>query len=141
MYTLDTYFNACKSAATFSHDPDTKLGCVIVNNQGEIVSSGSNRFEREEDITPERLQRPAKYQWIKHAEVNALNGLSYMGHTLYCTAHSCKECATEIVNSKIAKVVIPVITDPGLVARWKESWDAADLVLTNGGVEVEYVQL
>ena len=139
MVDIDHCFRACQEVALTSHDPDTKLGCVIVNEFGEIVSSGSNRFENEQDITPERLQRPAKYAWIKHAEVNAIADRDFTGHTLVCTAHPCKECAATIVASGIKKVVVPNVTDPGLIARWKESWDLADLVLINGNAEIEYV--
>ena len=137
--TNNTYFDACAQTATTSHDPDTKLSCVIVDQQGNIASSGSNRFEREEDITPERLQRPLKYQWIRHAEVNAISGRTFVGHVLYCSAHPCSECAKAVVAAGIVKVVVPHITDPGLIARWQESWDRADMVLSNGGATVEYV--
>ena len=53
---MKQYFEQCAVVALTSHDPDTKLGAVIVNNNGIVVSQGSNRFEREEDITPERLR-------------------------------------------------------------------------------------
>jgi deoxycytidylate deaminase len=133
------YFELCARVARTSHDPDTKLGCVIVDEQGTVASSGSNRFEREQDITPERLQRPLKYEWIKHAEVNAIAGKTWAGHTLYCSAHPCKGCAEAIVAAGIAKVLVPGVDDPGLIARWQSSWDAADLVLERGGATVEYV--
>ena len=135
-----SYFALANEVAQTSHDPVTKLGCVIVKD-GVVVASGSNRFEREEDITPERLQRPLKYQWIKHAEHNALLVAGSAAHssTLYCTAHPCKECAEKIAAAKIAQVVIPHPVDPELIARWQASWDEADAVLANNGVAVRYI--
>ena len=133
------YLNLCEEVAKTSHDPDTKLGAVIVDAHGTVVASGSNRFENEADITPERLQRPLKYQWIKHAEVNALGGKRFVGCVLYCSAHPCKECAASIVAAGIARVVVARVEDAGLIARWQESWNQADLVLSNGGAEIEYV--
>ena len=99
-----TYLALCAEVSKTSHDPDTKLGAVIVNNNGTVVSTGSNRFENEADITPERLKRPLKYEWIKHAEVVAIGGGTYEGHVLYCSAHPCKNCAEAIVAAGISKV-------------------------------------
>lgn len=138
--THNKYLALCEEASRTSHDPDTKLGAVIINAGGDVVATGSNRFDNEADITPERLQRPLKYQWIKHAEVNAIGGELREGCVLYCSAHPCKECAAAIVAAKIAKVVVKRVKDEGLIARWLESWTAADDVLSAGGTEIEYVE-
>lgn len=134
----NSYFALANEVAKTSHDLDTKLGCVIVID-GSVVAQGSNRFENEADITPERLQRPLKYQWIRHAEHNAIaSATTVAGGTLFCTAHPCKECAEKIVVAGITEVVIPVTTDSGLIARWQASWNEADAIMASGGVRVTY---
>ena len=138
---MQQYFLLAREVAKTSHDPDTKLGCVIVKDDS-VVATGANRFVDEADITPERLQRPLKYQWIRHAEHSAIASAhgSLCGSTLYCTAHPCKECAEKIAAAGIAHVVVPQADDPALIARWQASWDAADAVLLEGGVTITYAR-
>ncbi len=56
-----------------SKDPSTKVGCVIVNDDNVILSTGFNGFPRgiEEDWK-DRWKRPEKYHWVEHAERNAI---------------------------------------------------------------------
>jgi len=50
-----------------------QIGCVIVGPNHEIRSTGYNSFPRGiRDDVPERLERPAKYLWLEHAERNAI---------------------------------------------------------------------
>jgi dCMP deaminase len=106
------YLNTCKVIASRSKDPNTQVGCVIVGVSHEIRSTGYNSFPRGiRDDVPERLQRPAKYLWIEHAERNAICnaarvGTPLAGCTVYVEIMPCMDCARAIVQAGITAVVI-----------------------------------
>ena len=106
------YLNICKVVAARSKDPNTQIGCVIVGPAHEIRSTGYNSFPRGiRDDVPERLERPAKYLWIEHAERNAIcnaarAGTATEGCTLYVEIMPCMDCARAIVQAGIVQVAI-----------------------------------
>jgi deoxycytidylate deaminase len=124
-----------------SHDLDTQVGAVLLNKDGEMIGYGSNRFDRIEDITPERLVRPEKYKWITHAEVNALrNSNGLQGEELVCTHMPCDKCAQAIADAGVKVVSFPKRPTEGpLVDRWKKYWDAAEAVFNRE--EVKMIEL
>lgn len=107
----EVYLEMCYSIARRSKDPSTKVGALISDPKA-IVSMGYNGPPRtviDEDVP---LTRPEKYNWMIHAEHNAiLFGLaargSYMlqGCTLYTTGIPCKRCALIVVHVGIKRVV------------------------------------
>ena len=106
------YLSVCKVVASRSKDPNTQVGCVIVGPSHEIRSTGYNSFPRGiRDDVPERLERPAKYLWIEHAERNAIcnaarSGTSTEGCTIYVDLMPCMDCARAIVQAGIRQVVV-----------------------------------
>lgn len=106
------YLSICKVVATRSKDPNTQIGCVVVGPAHEIRSTGYNSFPRGiRDDVPERLERPAKYLWIEHAERNAIcnaarAGTATEGCTLYVEIMPCMDCARAIVQAGITQVAI-----------------------------------
>ena len=58
--------------ASKSKDPDTKVGAIIVNQENEHVASGYNGFPPGFMDYEDRWQRPIKYDFAVHAEVNAI---------------------------------------------------------------------
>jgi dCMP deaminase len=108
----DYYLEICKVVATRSKDPNTQIGCVIAGPAREIRSTGYNSFPRGiRDDVPERLERPAKYLWIEHAERNAIcnaarAGTATEGCTLYVEIMPCMDCARAVVQAGIREVVV-----------------------------------
>ena len=106
------YLGICKVVASRSKDPNTQVGCVIVGPAHEIRSTGYNSFPRGiRDDLPERLERPAKYLWIEHAERNAiLNaarvGTATEGCTMYVDLMPCMDCGRAIVQAGIVEVAV-----------------------------------
>jgi dCMP deaminase len=106
------YLEICKVVAARSKDPNTQIGCVIVGPAHEIRSTGYNSFPRGiRDDVPERLERPAKYLWIEHAERNAICNAARAGTatehcTLYVEIMPCMDCARAVVQAGIGTVVI-----------------------------------
>ena len=106
------YLNICKNVAARSKDPNTQIGCVIVGPAHEIRSTGYNSFPRGiRDDVPERLERPAKYLWMEHAERNAIYnaaraGTAIDGCSIYIEIMPCMDCARAIVQAGINEVII-----------------------------------
>ena len=102
----DHYFlTIAKTVAAKSKDT-TKVGCVIVGEDKQILSTGWNGLARGVEELPERLERPAKYQWTTHSESNAIanaarSGVRLKGATLYCTHHPCASCAGLMIQAGI----------------------------------------
>lgn len=124
----------------WSKDPSTKVGAVIVNQDRSIVSLGYNGFARGvEDMQTRLIDRPTKYEFVVHAELNAILSASRSlhGRTLYVSPlHPCPACASAIVQSGISKVVAELDLSRD---DWKARWVTASIILMEGGVETVLV--
>ncbi len=107
----DRYFFAIAEVVkTKSKDPHTKFGCVIVDEDHSIRTTGYNSLPRGiNDNVSKRYVRPEKYLWFEHAERNAIYnaariGVSLKGSTLYLPVPPCVDCGRAIIQSGI-KVV------------------------------------
>lgn len=105
------YMDIAATIAQRSHDAETKVGAVLVNNaSGAIVATGYNGFVRgaNDSILPNT--RPDKYEYILHAEQNliansARHGISMDNCSLVCTLSPCKLCMRMLLNCGITKVI------------------------------------
>lgn len=93
-----------------SLDPHTQHGCVIVDEENAVLSTGYNGPQRGMDDSKVPLTRPEKYSWMLHAEENAFllaarNGIKLKGGKLYVTGHPCDYCVSRIVQVGIKEVV------------------------------------
>lgn len=138
----DRYINLAKEISTWSKDPSTKVGAVVIGNNGEVLSQGYNGFPRSIKDTPQRLKdRGKKYNLVVHAEMNAiynasLNGVSLKGSTLYVYGLPiCNECAKGVIQVGIDKVIA---TRP---ADYNKEWDESikDAKALFKEAEVEYI--
>ena len=126
--------------ASWSKDPSTQVGCVIVDPKTRrILSGGYNGFPRGIQDSPERLNnRDVKYQLIVHAEMNAIynatsSGVSLEGATLYCVGlPTCSQCALGVIQTGIKRVVIGC--DDPIPDRWKEHWRMSSALFDEAGV-------
>ena len=121
-----------------SKDPSTKVGAVVVDVNNKVAGMGYNGFPAGVDDAPERLNdRPTKYQFVVHAEANALitAGNRSQGGTLYSTMACCCDCSKLIIQSGIARVVAPLPD----ADRWDDSHKAAETMFKEAGVAVYYV--
>jgi dCMP deaminase len=102
----NSYLDLARAAAKLSPDPDTKVGAVIVASDGGLFV-GYNRFPSGVADTPERWQRPKKYQYVVTAETNAVanaRGHDLKGASLYVTSCPCMLGAPSIVGAGIKNV-------------------------------------
>jgi len=129
--------------AGWSKDPSRGVGAVIVSQARQIVATGFNGLPRGVADTPERLERPAKYDFVCHAELNAIiqcarNGVSPVGCTVYTSFSPCVQCTLAIVQAGISRVVTYRYGGQA-DAHWEESFAKAKAVMAEAGVE--YVAL
>jgi dCMP deaminase len=108
----DKYIHLAKEISTWSKDPSTKVGAVVIGEHGQLLSQGYNGFPRGIKDSKERLNnRERKYELVVHAEMNAiynasLTGVSLKDSTLYVYGLPiCNECAKGIIQVGIKKVV------------------------------------
>jgi dCMP deaminase len=123
--------------ATWSKDPSRGVGAVIVSPSRQVVSTGFNGLPRKVADHPERLERPAKYDLICHAELNAIvqcacNAVSPEGCTLYSSFSPCVQCSLAIIQSGVAEVVTYDII--GGDEHWQRSIDLARSLFDETGV-------
>lgn len=124
-----------------SKDPSSRVGCVIVAEDGTTLSSGYNGLPRGVADLPERIEkRPEKYLWMAHAEENAISnaarhGARLAGATAYVTHAPCARCAGMMVNAGLTRVYIGA----GVTKLPQEEGEVAIRKLLEGGVVVEFV--
>lgn len=127
----------------WSKDRSTKVGAVIIDDK-EVVSMGYNGFPRgSNDDDDMRHERPEKYEWVLHAEENAIinaarKGIKTMNTTMYLNWFPCSKCAGMIVNAGIKKIVCdnePDFTNKQFGEGFKRSFQK----LNEGGVEIVFL--
>lgn len=99
--------------ASWSKDPNTKVGCVVVDDRQNLLVTGWNGIPRGvEDESDLRSEKPEKYKWYEHAERNAIynaaakGSTSLRGSTLYTTLFPCCDCMRGVIQSGITRVVV-----------------------------------
>lgn len=135
------FLDLAKLCGSWSKDPSTQVGAVIVDDNNRIVSIGFNGFPQGVEDSEERLvDREIKYDIIVHAEANALMfaNKSVEGCTLYTWPFQpCSRCAGLIIQSGINRVVSVVHDDE----RWKKNFTTARQLFKEAGIILEWVDV
>lgn len=119
---------------TWSRDPSTKVGVVIVMDD-RVISTGYNGFPRSVADDEELLNdREAKYARTVHAEANAIlnAGQRLEGAVLYTTLLPCSACASLIIQAGIAEIVYYT----GYPERWRASFELGMELMLEAGMGV-----
>ena len=130
--------------ATWSKDPSTKVGCVIVGVDNEIRSTGFNGFPRGIRDDERLSDRDTKLAMICHAEENAIMhaarvGVPLKGTVAYVTFPPCSRCARSLVQAGVSRVVCPGLhTVP---ERWASDVGAGADLMVESGMTVEYTSI
>ena len=133
------FLKLAQHIASWSKDPSTKVGCVIVGPDREIVSTGYNGFPRGVSDDSSRYDdRNTKLHLICHAEENAVAhaariGVSLRNTTAYVTWPPCPRCARSLVQAGVTKVVHQ---ETELPERWVEQMNWSFQLLDEADVEV-----
>ena len=116
-----------KQIASWSKDPSTQVGCVVVGPDREIRSTGFNGLPRGIKDSEDRLNnREIKYPMICHAEENAIMhaariGISLKDCTAYVTWPPCTRCARSLIQAGVSEIIYPKGID--IPDRWIQDFD------------------
>lgn len=141
---IKKYIELAKFFSQWSKDPRTKVGAVIIGDNGQVLAQGYNGFPRGINDSHERLNnRETKNKLVVHAEENALynalhNGASVKGSTIYVYGlHVCHNCAKGIIQSGIKNVVM---YQPIEKEGWEESTNLAKEMFEESGVKYDVIR-
>lgn len=138
----ERFMEMAKLVSTWSKDPSTKCGAVVVDNKRRIISQGFNGFPRGTSDDPNIYNnRPEKLRRVIHAEKNAILFASrcLTGCTLYVTPMPpCSQCAGMIIQSGISRVVT---MEPTLrmEERWGDDIQTTETMFRQAGVFMDYI--
>lgn len=137
------YMELAKYVSQWSKDPSTKVGAVLVNFDLHQEFVGFNGFARGVDDSEARYnERETKYQFVVHAEVNAIlkAGPAARGASLYvwpsfAIPNICNECAKVAVQAGIKELIgyAPDTNNPR-TSRWGSSIAIAKLMFDEAGI-------
>lgn len=104
----DEYFlTIAEQVSRRSPDPHTKHGCVLVDSDNRVISTGYNGpiSGLPNGIVP--LTRPEKYDWFIHAEDNAVAfaRCDLRGATAYVTGAPCAACFRRLLQVGVKRIV------------------------------------
>jgi len=140
----DYFINIAQAVKLKSKDIKTQIGVVIVGKDNEIVSTGYNSFPRGiVDNIDERQERPEKYYWMAHAELNSIInaariGTSTKGCVMYMTcALPCTDCTKAIINAGITEIYCKH-SDEDMDSRWGEHTKRSLIMFAESGVKVYF---
>lgn len=139
----DRFLKMAELVASWSKDPSTKCGAVIVRPDKTIASTGFNGFPKGCDDSSEiYADRDLKLSRVVHAEQNALLHAreDLTGYTMYTWppgfGPSCDRCTAHIIQAGIAKVVYKPDSSAEFASRWKEAVERGLQMYEEAGVEV-----
>lgn len=114
----ERYVRLSEEVASWSRDPSTKVGAVIVDGHGRPVSFGYNGFPRGADDSL-MANREEKYRRVIHAEMNAIlaAGKDLSGCTIFVSHNPCLGCLGAMRQSFITRIVCRTPT-PEFASRW-----------------------
>lgn len=138
------FLELAKHISTYSKDPSTQVGAIIVQPEHLIVGLGYNGFPRGVLDSEERLhEREIKYLFMVHAEANAIlmAGDKAKGAILYVYPSFmlppiCNECCKLVIQSGI-KAVVGYEPDPNeeRAKRWAGSILISQTMCKEAGVQ------
>jgi dCMP deaminase len=139
------YLEIARAVSKLSKDSSTQVGAIVLGKDHEVRSLGYNGAPRgcaaDEDARGQ--QRPEKYFWYSHAELNAITNAARVGTpldgcTLIVTHSPCMDCARAIVQAGIKEVWCPV-PDQEFFDRWKEHIDRSIRLFSECGVTHRWI--
>ncbi|ABL02086.1 CMP/dCMP deaminase, zinc-binding protein [Candidatus Ruthia magnifica str. Cm (Calyptogena magnifica)] len=136
----ERYLSLAKEISTWSKDPSTQVGAITVGQKKEVLSQGFNGFPRGIHDSDDRYNhRETKYQFVVHAEMNAIynatySGTSLDGATLYVYGLPiCLECAKGIIQVGIKKVIIEKSRE---LDNWNQSVGLSQKMFIEASIEL-----
>jgi dCMP deaminase len=136
------FMRLAREISTWSKDPSSRIGAVIVNEDRRILATGYNGFPAGIADDHRWHDKATKYPLVIHGEMNCIlnalrSGVSVTGATLFVYGLPiCGECAKMIAQSGISRVVL---MDPNVPEkeRWFKSWnETSKPIFLECGIEI-----
>lgn len=134
----ERFIELAKMVGSWSKDPSTQVGAVIVDEKNRIVSVGYNGFPQKISDNERLKDRQTKYNVIVHAEANSIlfANRDLSGCTIYTYPFQpCSSCSGLIIQSGIKRVVTVKCDND----RWRKDFITAETMLVEAGVNISYV--
>ena len=135
------FLEMAKMVGSWSKDPSTQVGAVIVDDDRRVISLGYNGFPKGVADNNRLEDRKEKYKMIVHAERNALlfANVSVKDATIFTYPFMpCPVCTGMIIQSGIRRVVSLQTDNP----RWQEDFEISRKMLDEAEVGlVEYEKI
>ena len=135
------FIKLAQEIASWSKDPSSQVGAVIVRPDRTIASVGFNGFPRGvEDSQDAITNRDTKLLRTIHAELNAILSAKepLTGYSLFVWPFQpCAQCAAAIIQAGIADVYCP-FNDHVAHERWSESFKTALQMFDEAEVRLIY---
>jgi dCMP deaminase len=133
------FLEMARLVGSWSKDPSSKIGAVLVRPDRTLASIGFNGFPQGLSDAPELYQdRDYKIATVRHAEENAIGfakDQSLAGHTIYVSGlPPCCNCASEIIQKKITRVVAHNNMVP---LRWAQNMRWAAMNMLKAGIVID----
>ena len=123
---IKRYFEIARTVSTWSKDPSSKIGAVIIGDNGQIISQGYNGFPRGVNDAEERYNnRELKYKMVVHAELNAILNALYNGSSV-------KGASIFVHGFGIKAVYIDSLRD----GIWLNMWEISQKMFNEANIEV-----
>ena len=135
------YFQLAKHhAELFSKDPVTKVCALFIAPDSlNVLTSGVNGLPRNVKEKEERLQRPTKYSYMTHSEINGLcnaarHGICLDKSIVIVTMFPCCDCAKALIQVGVSTIITvpPNYEDPKWGGHFRISMEMFEEV----GIEV-----
>ena len=129
--------------AAASKDPRHKIGAVIFDSEGGVLSTGYNGAPRRVNDAPERYEKPLKQFYIVHAEANAIahaarKGIALENSAILITGKPpCARCAQLIIQAGIKLVMFSPEKNPA--SNWQEDFKHATAMLKEAGIKLSFI--
>lgn len=131
------FLDIAELVSSWSKDPSTKVGAVIVDYNNRIVSLGYNGMPRA--VVDDEQPRDIRLLRTIHAEENAIlfANRNLAGYSIYVSHFPCAHCAAVIIQSRISNVYYNQRNDdPEYFRRWSDSLEQAVAMLHEAGVRL-----
>lgn len=139
------FFKTAKFYADqFSKDPDTKVGCLLLDPETLFIRCQSyNGFCINIQDNPERWKRPTKYFYVCHAESNVIaiaanHGICTKNSIAVVTMFPCVTCCKSLIQAGIKEIITikPNLKDP----KWGEEFSYSQIMLTELAIKIIFLE-
>lgn len=144
------FLQLAQIVSTWSKDPSTKVGAVLVRPDKTIAATGYNGFPMGcSDSDAMYEDRDEKLGRVVHAELNCCLAANEncTGYTIYIYPPSafktatCDRCAAAIIQRKIHRVVSYYDINAVFKESWRPSFDRSLRMYQEAGVLVDAIPL